>query len=378
MMKNKFLKVTGIVVVTGFLLWGVLKLVVTARTSVSDLQLTAAIHSADGQKDLDTWLSTLASEGKFNGGVLLVKEGTPVFINAYGYTDHTRKERLTSKSSFRLASVSKQFTAMGIMLLKEKRLVDYDAPVTTYIPEFPYKEATVRHLLTMTSGIPDGYLQLAEKHKSDIGKRLSIQEAVTLLCTYPSKAAAPNSWYNYSNSNYILLAGIIEKVSGQSFEAYMQQNIFSPLQMKNARVWNLFSKDSTFPNKTLGFEKSGETYIPLYPTFIDGVSGDGGIFASLEDFVIWDTALYGDTLLPQESLQEAFQPVTLSDGSVSTYGFGWGLGDDSVQHSGGWLAARTFIYRNTKTKTCLVILDNSANRYFGNIQEELMEAIKTL
>lgn len=378
-MRYKFLKIIGIVFLAGFLIWGALQLKVYVGSSIPNLTLSTSLTDVTGQNELDNWLSLLESEGKFNGGVLLIKEGDPIFMNTYGYTDHTRSKRLTTASSFRLASVSKQFTAFGIMLLENKGLLDYDAPVTTYIPSFPYTGVSVRHLLHMTSGIPDGYLQLAEKHKSEIGDVLSIQEAVTLLCKYPSKAAEPNSWYNYSNSNYILLASIIENVSGQSFEAYMQQAVFDPLQMKNTRVWNLLSNTKNFPNKTLGFEKQGDTYHPMYPTFIDGVSGDGGIFASLEDFIIWDTVLYGNTLLPQEKLQEAFTAVTLNDNSISNYGFGWALGDDIVQHSGGWLAARTFIYRNTKTKSCLVILDNSANsKYFGNIQKRLLEVVQTL
>lgn len=378
-MKNTFVKGIIIVLLAGVLIWGALRIMVSIRTHVPDLELTTAISNPKSSTELDQWLSTLESEGLFNGGILLAKEGTPVFMKTYGYTDHRRTSRLSTSSSFRLASVSKQFTAFGIMLLEDKGLLDYDAPVTKYIPKFPYATVTVRHLLNMTSGIPDGYLQLADQHKLTIGNVLSIQEAVSLLCTYPSKAALPNSWYKYSNSNYILLAGIIENVSGQSFEAYMQQAIFDPLEMKNTRVWNLLSTDKTFPNKTLGFEKQGEQYLPMHPTYIDGVSGDGGIFSSLEDFLIWDQALYTNTLLPQEKLNEAFIAPTLTDGTVSNYGFGWALSDEVMQHSGGWLAARTYIYRNTKTKTCLVILDNSANAlHFNSIQEKLLEVVNDL
>ncbi|WP_299680398.1 serine hydrolase domain-containing protein [uncultured Dokdonia sp.] len=380
-MKNTLLKIIGIVVIAGLLIWGILKIVVATKTAVPDLEMTTSITSNEGKEALDTWLSKLENEDKFNGGVLLIKEGKPVFMKTYGYTDHTCTKRLTTQSSFRLASVSKQFTAMGIMLLENKGLLGYDTPVTTYITSFPYDGVTVRHLLNMTSGIPDGYLQLAEKHKAELGTELSIQEAVTLLCEYPSKAAPANSWYNYSNSNYILLAGIIENVSGQSFENYMQEAIFDPLDMKNTRVWNLLSATKSFPNKTLGFEKQGDQYIPMYPTFIDGVSGDGGVFASLEDFVIWDAAWYGTgtTLLSQEKIQEAFKAPMLTNNTLSEYGFGWSLQGDVMQHSGGWLAARTYIYRNTASKTCLVILDNSANHWhFTSIQEKLIKTIESL
>lgn len=378
-MKNTFVKGIITILIAGVLIWGALQIIRSIRTHIPNLELTTTITAPKGYTELDKWLSTLESDGKFNGGVLLAKEGTPVLMKTYGYTDHLRTTRLSTTSSFRLASVSKQFTAFGVMLLEDKGLLDYDAPVTTYISEFPYSGVTIRHLLNMTSGIPDGYLQLANQHKLTIGNVLSIQEAVSLLCTYPSKAALPNSWYKYSNSNYILLAGIIERVSGQSFEAYMQHAIFNPLGMKNTRVWNLLSTDNTFPNKTLGFEKQGEQYLPMYPTFIDGVSGDGGVFSSLEDFLIWDQALYSNTLLSQEKLKEAFIVPTLTDGTISNYGFGWALSDGVIQHSGGWLAARTYIYRNTKTKTCLVILDNSTNTlHFSNIQEQLLKVVNDL
>ena len=132
---------------------------------------------------LDDWLLSLQENGKFNGGILLAKEGQPIFMKTYGYTNYTEDESLTPQSAFRLASVSKQFTAAGVMLLHEMGKVDYDEGVSTYLESFPYPGVTVRHLLNQTSGVPDVYMGLAEEQRQEIGDTLSLTEAVRLgLC----------------------------------------------------------------------------------------------------------------------------------------------------------------------------------------------------
>jgi len=358
-------------------IWGVPKVMTYYSSRVPDLEIEPSTTGKLNTAQLDQWFKQLYAQEKFNGAVLIAKDSKPLFKGAYGFTDYTKQEQLKTTSSFRLASLSKQFTAFGIMLLKEKGLLQFDDLVNLHIPDFPYEGVRVRHLLTMTSGIPDGYLDLAETHRSEIGDILSIQKAIGLISKYPSKAAAPKSWFNYSNTNYILLAGIIENISGLTFEEFMQQEVFIPLGMKNTQVWNLLSTEKTFPEKTTGFFKEHKTLIPAIPPFIDGVAGDGGVFSSVEDFLLWDKALYGNSLVSDKTLQEAFQDVTLTDGSDSNYGFGWNLSDQSMQHSGGWLAAHTFIYRNTKHKICLVLLDNFNNsKYLPAIKDKLLKLLQ--
>ena len=220
-------------------------------------------------------------------------------------------------------------------------------------------------------------MDLAEKNKDRIGDVLSIQEVVDLVVSNPTTPnAKPLEQYAYSNTGYVLLAGIIEIISQQSFEDFMRLELFEPLGMKNTRVWNLLSEDTTFENKTSSFNAFWKK--PLQPGFIDGVAGDGAVFSSLEDFLIWDQFWYSNNLISAATLQEAFKAPTLANGKTSNYGFGWILQGDVVWHNGGWLGARTFFSRNTKNKTCLVLLDNSANASSGAILKELSKLSKVL
>lgn len=317
---------------------------------------------------IDNWLDQLNSERKFNGGILITKDGKPTFKKTYGFTNSKKTEQLNTNSSFRLASISKQFTASAIMLLKEKELINYDDLVSKYISNFPYDTVTIRHLLNQTSGIPDSYLDLAKNAKDDIGI-LTNEKAIELIVENKPKANfKPNDKYAYSNTNYIALARIIELVSNQSFENFMEVNIFIPLGMNDTRVWNLISEDKTFKGKTDGFENLAGEIREIKPTFVDGVTGDGGVFSSINDFVKWDEFWYENKLLSNENLEEAFKRPTLNNGEKSNYGFGWVIiNENVVMHNGAWLAANTYFERNTKKKTSFVLLDNSSNLFFKKI-----------
>lgn len=321
---------------------------------------------------IDNWFEKLNSERKFNGGILITKDGKPTLAKTYGFTDSSKTEKLTNNSSFRLASISKQFTASGIMLLKEKELIDYDDLVLKYISGFPYDNVTIRNLLNQTSGIPDSYIDLAEKAKDEIGI-LTNEKAIQLIVDSKPKAHfQPNVNYEYSNTNYIILARIIELVSHQSFENFMKDNIFTPLGMNDTRVWNLISEEKTFKGKTDGFIEIIGKIREIKPTFVDGVAGDGAVFSSINDFVKWDNFWYDNNLISSENLKEAFKRPTLNNGTKSNYGFGWVIiNDDVAMHDGAWLAAHTYYVRNTKKKTSFVFLDNSCNLFFNKIIENV-------
>lgn len=327
-------------------------------------------------EQIDRWLKKQQVKGAFNGGVLIAKNHKPLLMKGYGYTSYKRNKKITPQSSFRLASVSKQFTAAGIMLLKEKGLLDYDASLTTYFKKFPYPKATVRQLLHHTSGIPDTYMSLASEHSDKIGDVLSIGEVVQLVINYPkkSKARRPNARFKYSNTGYVLLAAVIEKVSGKSFEVFMKKELFEPLKMKNTRVWNLFSAKTDFANRTTGYEYYKGQYEVVEPSELDGVAGDGAVFSSLEDMLIWDKFWYGNTLLSTKNMKQAFSPAKLKSGEQTTYGFGWEIESKTrVSHTGSWLGARTWIVRDTKAKMCIVVLDNSNNEKLDKITTKLEE-----
>lgn len=357
-----------------FFLWFFL-----AFAKVPDLKVPPNATEEQRLELVDNYLAALNKTGKFNGAVLLARNHQPLLLKTYGYTDYHLTEPLTNQSSFRLASVSKQFTAAAVLRAQELALLNVEALVTDYLPNFPYPEVTVQHLLNHTSGVPDNYMELAELHLDEIGEILTVAEVVRLV--NEAKAApdqtAGNS-FSYSNTNYVLLAGIIEQVSGKSFEDFLAVELFGPLGMPNTRVWNLASVDSTFVNKTQSFSLFAGIAQPLKPDFLDGVAGDGAVFSSIEDFLLWDRFWAESDLITDSLKQLAFQPATLLDGTTSNYGFGWSLEKDYHWHNGAWLGAMTHIARKPNRQTMLVLLDNSQNIRFGDIAREIEKIWHTL
>jgi CubicO group peptidase (beta-lactamase class C family) len=346
--------------------------------NIDELEINSKDTPTEKIEKVDKWLSNLQKDNKFNGAVLLIKNDSVLLKKTYGFTDYTRKEKLSTKSSFRLASVSKQFTGVGIMILKEQGKLNFDDSITKFLPSLPYKNVTVRNLLNHTSGIPDAYMSFPKKYKKEIGDALTITKMVELLAKESLPLVKePNEVHSYNNTGYVLLAAIIESVSGKSFEEFMQIELFDKLDMKNTRVWNLMSTDSTFPNKTGSFENLlGETE-ELKPGVLDGIAGDGGVFCSIDDFVKWNQFWYDNNLLSESTMQEAFKVTTLNNGTVVNYGFGWSiLSENAHAHNGSWLGARTSFSRNTKLKNAIVVLDNSASMNVNAIVNQLVKVLK--
>lgn len=347
-------------------------------TNIEKLEISVNETQLNKVAKADKWLSKLQKDNKFNGAVLLIKNDSVILKNTYGYTDFTRKEKLTNQSSFRLASVSKQFTGVGIMLLKEQGKLNFDDPITNFLPNLPYSNVTVRNLLNHVSGIPDVYMDFPKKYKKEIGSALTITKVISLLQKENLPLVnEPNEKYVYNNTGYVLLAGIIEAVSNTSFENFMREELFDKLDMKNTRVWNLVSEKEEFKNKTSSFENILGEVIELKPDILDGVAGDGAVFSSIEDMVIWNSFWNQNSLLSKETIKEAFKTSTLNDNTLHKYGFGWVLLNEYThKHNGSWLGARTAIIRNTQLKNCIVVLDNSASLNIDSIANELVKVLK--
>ncbi|TVZ56123.1 CubicO group peptidase (beta-lactamase class C family) [Lutibacter sp. Hel_I_33_5] len=362
-----------ILAIAGFSYW-----FINYELKIDDLVISQEETTIVKVEKADEWLQKLQKDNKFNGAVLLIKNDTILLKKTYGFTDFTKSEKLTNNSSFRLASVSKQFTATGIMLLKEQGKLNFDDAIIKYLPSLTYSSVTIRNLLNHTSGVPDIYMDFPKKYKKEIGEVLTISKMVTLLAKEgkPLKNK-PNEVYQYNNTGYVLLAAIIERISEKSFEDFMQVELFDKLNMKNTRVWNLVSKGSTFENKTKSFDNvMGETF-DLKPGILDGIAGDGGIFSSIDDFVIWNQFWYKNDLLSEETMKEAYKMPVLNNGKESDYGFGWVITKNkAVWHNGSWLGARTLIVRNEQLKNCMVVLDNSSNVNKDNIANQLVKVLK--
>ena len=326
--------------------------------------------------------SLFSSEKDFSGVVLIAENGKSVYQKAFGYREFENKIPLQTSDIFELASVSKQFTAMIIMMLKEKGKLNYDDSVSKYL-QIPYKGMTIRNLLTHTSGLPD-YQDIMDKYW-DKSKVAGNPDCIEYLNKYaPPKHFEPGEKYEYSNTGYMLLASIAEKASGKDFIELCRKWIFRKLKMKSTDIRTLEEKKAT-KNFAIGHiyveERNKWVRADSFPSsnytiWLGNRKGPGRISSTAADLLKWDNALYTEKLIKQLTLQEAFTPMKLNDGSFSDYGFGWSLRRDPslgriVSHNGDNPGYKTQIIRYIDKKKTLIVLNNNAHRDFNSIIKQL-------
>jgi CubicO group peptidase (beta-lactamase class C family) len=286
--------------------------------------------------------------------VLVLRNGQPIVRAGYGLADLETHTPATAATNYRLASVTKQFTAASILLLAEEGKLKLSDPVRKWLPTLP-KAAdpiTIRHLLTHTSGlidyedvIPDSFK--AQLHDADVLKLLESQDRLYFH---------PGGDYRYSNSGYSLLALIVERASGRTFATFLRERIFQPLGMNNT----LAHEDgiSTVTNRAFGYTQEQGRWTRTDQSQTSAVLGDGGIYSSIDDLAKWDAALYDGRLLPQKALQAAFKPATHTDDPEVAYGYGWRITGETLWHSGETVGFRNVIVRYPQQKLTVVVLTN--------------------
>lgn len=323
----------------------------------------------------DSLFRSISQKKGFNGNVLVGLSGTVIYKNAFGYSDLRTKEPLNLKSVFQIASVSKQFTAAAVMLLHEQGKIDYSDSVQKFIPEFPYRGITIKQLLAHRSGLPN-YMYFSGKYWSKKKEPLTNEDVLQQMVKYrPKPEFLPDRKYKYSNTGYAMLALIVERVSGMPFYEFMERNIFSPLGMTSTFVYHP-NNSKTIAYETKGYNKNRRK---SYVDFLDGVAGDKGIYSTVEDMFLWDQALYGETLLKQSTLNEAFTPISYDYKRDNNYGFGFRLdtladGSRIVYHGGWWRGYNSLFVRRLNDHATIIILCNKVNWSFGEIAN-LMEII---
>ncbi len=333
-----------------------------ARRKVSRLTVGRSLPLEKKMELLSNWLDALHSREVFNGTVLIAKGGSICFEAHYGFADVAGVTPLSDHSSFSLASVSKQFTAMGIMLLARKGKLTLHDKVAQHIPELvDYREITVKQLLHHTSGVPD-HMALADKYW-DAGTILTTRDMIALYQKHrPPLNFAPGDEFDYSNTGYVLLGEIISRASGTSYAEFMAEEIFKPLGMNDSAAFNLTSKECPLRARVFGFRKRFVCFgkkVSCDLNYLDGVFGDGGVYASAEDLARWDRALRDGTLMPCEACEEAYVSGRLNNGETTGYGFGWEVEvPDIVEHWGEWEGFTSYLGRDLKTNVLLVVLSN--------------------
>ena len=367
---------------------------------IDPISVSSSATMAEKLTAIDYWLLALSKKRKFNGAILISKDNKPDLMKTYGYQDMEREKLLTHQSSFRLGSVSKQFTAMALMILNNQGKLKYDDSVQKYLPSFPYSDVRIRHLLTHTSGIAD-YMNLALKEYFSLFTKigfymnqsmvnlfyngepseykdhytiLTSNDVLNMVGKYSEKRLfLAGGKYVYSNTGYVILSLVVEAVSGQTFESFLDREIFVPLNMENSSFWNLFTKPGKLSNRVQGTNgKRLNDY-----SWMDGVSGDGSVFLSIEDCLKWDRALKNHTLIPRSKFNKALVPFVSSKGDTTFYGFGWSLSKQgtSISHGGSWLGAVTYIYRKLDTDAMFVLLESSTSKYSYAIRKEIQRVL---
>ena len=333
-------------------------------------QPSALVDDASVEKVVKA-LDSLHQEGQHAGAVMVLKDGEPWGQWFHG-VERNGGEPITERSAFRLASVSKQFTAAGILVAVEQGLLDLDDDIRVYLLECPYEAVTVRHILQHVSGIPDFYMDLPIPERGFLG----ISDVVAALPDAPPVERLPGEAFEYSNTGYVLAAAIVERVFGQSFEEAMQTQVFSPAGLECTRVWNLFSEDADFPHKTWGMDGVGPEAGEVLPTELDGVAADGGVFMCAADVARWNAWWSGSDMLSNSLRVEAFAPAILISGDTSDYGLGWSVPDAShVDHTGGWLGARTYWWRSLDGQDAVVVFNHTGSDQAIGIGEALVDAL---
>jgi len=302
----------------------------------------------------------------FNGTVLYAEKGRVIFKKAYGFANVRRKrDSLTTHSAFQLASVSKMFSAMSIMILKTRGKVDYDEDIRTYLPAFPYEGVTCRMLMTHRSGLPR-YMSLALDHWKNKRIPMDNNDMMDLFVEYkPDVYFKPDHGFHYCNTNYALLANVVEAVTGMHFDEFVKKNIFEPLKMEDSFVYNM-RDDSSVPlyveKGVPGYYHRGWRWRRMENDYLNGVMGDKNVYTSVEDFFKYDKALDDFTLVPDSVLREAFKKGSPKYWRrKDNYGFGWRLKtsmDSVAYHFGWWKGFRTFYIRDMRHQKTLFVLTN--------------------
>jgi CubicO group peptidase (beta-lactamase class C family) len=321
---------------------------------------------------LDTFFKALQKNTGFNGTVLVAQYGKIIYKRAFGIANNFTKDQLSTRTPFQLASVSKQFTAVSILQLMEQGKLKLDDRVEQHIPGFPYDSSiTIRSLLTHKSGLAN-YAYCLDKYYDKKAPLTNAKVVELFKKIKPGIDYHPNRQFHYNNTNYILLAYIVERISGKGFREYLKENIFIPAGMTESFVYDpahpeLLKKSAT------GYQPKRSGLAVVGFDHLDGVTGDKGIYSTVEDMFLWDQALNSETVIKLSSLAEAFTPQHTKPKVLTTnYGLGWRLkqlenGEWITYHTGWRHGFKNYYLHNQKDNSAIIILGNMANHSLAKV-----------
>lgn len=348
------------------------------------METRAQVPGIPTERRADAIFSAVTQNDASGLAVLVRKDGRTMFEKGYGLCDMRTRAKIDAHTNFRLASFTKQFTTMAIMLLVHDRKLGYDQTLTEIFPDFPAygKNITIRNLLSHTGGLPDyeDLMEVEEKTKGPIWSpehQIQDDEVLALLKKETIGKFSPGTSWSYSNSGYVVLGLIVARASGTSYGDFLRSRIFSPLDMDQTVVYQ--KGKNGVVNRAYGHSKEGGALKETDQSSTSATLGDGGIYSNLEDLAKWDHALRNHTLLNEKEMQPALTPLKLNDGSQPhwpkeanddnmhpgkpvSYGFGWFLdpynGHPRMWHTGTTMGFRTVIERFTADNLTVIILCN--------------------
>lgn len=345
----------------------------TARQMLAALLLAPALLASPGPaagrtrpgtgaslaERVDALFREYARPGVPGASVIVIRNGKVLYKKAYGLANLEEKVPGTTRTNYRIASMTKQFTAMAVMILAERKRLSLDDSLTKFFPDFPPygKQVTLRHLLNHTSGLTD-YFDLIPPEATE---PLTDRDVLDLLKKRGRTDFPPGSQFRYCNAGYALLALVVEEASGESFPRFLKENIFDPLGMRGTRFYEREGRGDR--NRAYGYSQREQGFERTDQSLTSSVLGDGSLYSSVEDLYKWDQALYTSRLVSPAMLRQAFTPGEGTGGDA--YGFGWfvdsyrGLRD--LWHGGNTIGFTSSIYRFPDQKFTVIALTNRNN-----------------
>jgi len=331
--------------------------------------------SADDFRFVDSLFAAYMGSDVPGASVVVIRDGKVIVRRAYGMADLERRVPAAPETDYRLASVSKQFTAMAVMLLARDGKLRYDQPVRDFLPELPAatRAVTVRHLLNHTSGLWDYEDLVPESRTSQLDDR----DVLSLVASKDSLYFQAGGEYRYSNSGYVLLGMIVARASGMTLPEFLRARIFAPLGM-GASVAHVEGSD-TVPHRAYGYSPRGGTFEQTDQSVTSATLGDGGIYTNIDDMTRWDQVLYTTELVDAAALQLATTPPELPGGAATQYGFGWFVdryrGAKRWRHTGETSGFRNAVQRFPERRLTIVVLTNRSSGEPAAIAERIADRL---
>ncbi|MDP4240498.1 MAG: serine hydrolase domain-containing protein [Bacteroidota bacterium] len=347
------------------------RIVPQTKTCFEQHRLTAAqysairieIHADAKAARLDSLFQKKYTRQGLNGTVLIAQKGVTIYENAFGYRDYLSKTKLTLNSAFQLASISKTFTGVAILMMIQEGKLRLNDSIQQYLPRFPYHGITIADLLSHRSGLPN-YLYTFENKRMRNEAPPTNDSILKWFCEAnptPAPYGKPGKLFSYNNSNFVMLSCILAKVSGMSYADFIRKRIFEPLEMHHSYIDTPVS-DSLKELRTSGHNGNRVNQRDFY----DGVYGDKGVYSTVEDMAKWYYALKNNCLLNKYWLKQAFTPRNLEKKSRHNYGLGFRLMTKNtnmrkveyVYHTGWWQGYSTMFWYSPSNDYIIIILSN--------------------